>query len=227
MSQPRVPFKNLSGPVPPFPLARGGAALLILDVHRFTADPSAGYGRLAAERGIQHELAEYYEQLQQALSHLERLVQGCRQHGVPVLFTRLVADRRRGDDWVSPQARVTGFWTSGDSPEAAFLPRLTPAPGEDVIDKTAISALGAPESEAALGRRGVRYLILAGVSANGAVEHTARDAGDRGYGVVIVSDACAADTWALHTHVMTTLAGGLIRVRNTQAVLEMLDGART
>src|SRR5439155_23172497 len=106
MSQPRVPFKNLSGPVPPFPLARGGAALLIFDVHRFTADPSAGYGRLSAERGIQHELAEYYEQLQQSLSHLERLVQGCRLHAVPVLFTRLVQYRRRADDWETPKTRV-------------------------------------------------------------------------------------------------------------------------
>jgi nicotinamidase-related amidase len=146
---------------------------------------------------------------------------------VPVLFTRLVAHPRRGDDGVAPQARVTGFWTAGDSGEAAFLSGLTPAVGEDVIDKTVVSAFGAPETDAVLGRQGARYLILAGVSANGAVEHTARDAGDRGYGVVVVSDACAADTWELHTHVMTTLAGGLIRVRTTAAVLEMLDGERT
>ncbi len=227
MSRPRVPFKNLAAAVPPFPLARGGAALLVLDVHRFTADVNAGYGRLAAERGIRRELEEYYEQLQQVQVNLKRLLLGCRQRGVAVLFTRLVAHPRGGNDGVSAQARVTGFWTTGGSIEAEFLPGLAPAAGEEIIDKTAVSAFGVPETEAALGRRGVRYLVLAGVSANGAVEHTARDAGDRGFGVVVASDACAADTWALHTHVMTTLAGGLIRIRSTDAVLEMLDGART
>ena len=62
--------------------------------------------------------------------------------------------------------------------------------------------------------------------ANGAVEVTAREAADLGYHVVVVSDACAAETWTWHTLVMTSVVGGLIRVRSVEAVLEMLDGQR-
>ena len=38
---------------------------------------------------------------------------------------------------------------------------------------------------------GVRNLICCGVGLNGCVETTVRDAGDRDYNVILVSDACA------------------------------------
>lgn len=222
--RPRVPFKNLMGAVPPFPLAEGGVALLVLDVHRFTVDRGVGYARLAQERGIQRELAEYYEQAEIVLENLERLLHGCRRRAVPVIFTRLAVGDERD---VSPQARVTGFWTSRAHPEADFLPTLSPRAGERVIDRTTVSPFRAPGLEEDLAAAGSRYVLLAGIAANGTVEQTARDAADLGYGVVVVSDACAADTWALHTHMMTTLVGGLIRVRSVDHVIEMLDRSRT
>lgn len=196
----------------------------MLDVHRFTASREHGFGRIARERGISRELDEYYEQLDQALPNIARLIDGCRRHRVPIIFTRLVADRRED---VSPQARVTGFWTMAGSPEAEFLPAIAPAADETTIEKSTTSAFVGTTLRDALGARRVQYLVVCGVLANGAVEHTARDAADLGYGVIVVSDGCAAETWATHTFVMATLVGGLIRTRTTQAMLEMLDGTRT
>lgn len=210
--------------VPPFPLAGGGAALLVLDVHRFTVDPDAGYARLARERGILRELEEYYEQVEIVLENLTRLLDGCRRRAVPVIFTRLAVGDERD---VAPQSRVTGFWTLRAHPEAEFLPTLSPRVGERVIDRTTVSPFKTTGLGEALAAARSRYVLLAGVAANGTLEHTARDAADLGYGVVVVSDACAADTWALHTHMMTTLVGGLIRVRPVDHVIEMLDGSRT
>lgn len=222
--RPRVPFKNLAAPVPPFALARDGALLVVVDVHRFTVDPGSGYGLLARERGIARELAEYYEQLAQVVPNAARLVDGCRRRAVPIVFTRLAA---APDGEVTTQARVTGAWTLRTDPAAAFLPALAPREGETVIDKTCLGVFQARGFAEALRASGKPYLLLAGVSANGAVEHTAREAADRGYGVVVVADACAAETWTLHVHVMTTLVGGLIRTRTVTQVLEMLDGTRS
>jgi hypothetical protein len=110
--RPRVPFKNLTGPVPPFSITDGHAAVLVVDVQRFTVSPDHGFGRLAGERGITRELGEYYEQVEQAVPNMIRLVEACRAKSLPVIFTRLIAEH---DADVTPQARVTGFWTSAES----------------------------------------------------------------------------------------------------------------
>ncbi|MGQ0551409.1 MAG: cysteine hydrolase family protein [Armatimonadota bacterium] len=196
----------------------------MLDIHRFTVSRDHGFGRIAGERGIVRELGEYYDQLDQALPNVSHLIDGCRHHHLPIVFTRLVAGRRQD---VASQARVTGFWAMPDSPDAEFLTGLVPAVGERVIDRTTTSALAAPALQEVLRAQGIRGVIVCGVLANAAVEHTARDAADLGYGVIVVSDACAAETWAIHAFVMTTLVGGLIRTRTTQGVLEMLNGTRT
>jgi nicotinamidase-related amidase len=221
----RVPFKNLAGPVPAVRLSTGGTALLVVDCHRFTTSRDSGYGRLAGERGIARELDEYYEQLVQVLPNLRRLVGGCRERAVPVVFTRLV--RSAGDAGLAVQAAATGFWSDLASPEADFMPDLYPRAGEPVVNKTTMSAFAATNIQATLGGLNIRHLLIAGVLANGAVDLSARAAADIGYNVVVVSDACAAETWTLHAVVMTTLAGGLIRVRTVEAALEMLDGTRS
>ena len=132
----RVPFKNLTDPVPPFSITDGHTAVLVLDVHAFTASPEHGFARMARERGIIRELDEYYEQLDQALPNMIRLVDACRAKGLPVVFTRLVAER---DADVTPQARVTGFWTRSGSPDAEFVAGLESRPGDVVVNKTATS----------------------------------------------------------------------------------------
>jgi nicotinamidase-related amidase len=195
-------------------------------MYRFTISRDHGFARIAGERGIVRELDEYYDQLEQVLPNVRRLVDICRQHRLPIVFTRLVAGRLQD---VATQAQVTGFWAMDGSREAEFLPDLAPAAteGERIIDRTTTSALAALPLREVLRARDIRYLIVCGVLANAAVEHTARDAADLGYGVIVVSDACAAETWAIHAFLMTTLVGGLIRTRTTQGVLDMLAGART
>ena len=222
----RVPFKNLAGPIPLGRLAEGGVGLLVVDCHRFTLSPDNGSGRLAQEQGIARELGEYYEQLDQVLPNVRRLIAGCRQRNLPVMFTRLVGDPDPPEG-VAPQAVVTGFWAMESSAEAGFLPDLAPLPGETILNKTTVGSFARTDLHMRLGALGVRHLLVAGVLANGAVELSAREAADRGYNVVIVSDACAAETWTLHALVMTTIVGGLIRVRTLEAVLEMLDGQRS
>src|SRR5262249_12124405 len=118
-------------------------------------------------------------------------------------------------------------WTTQSSPESAFLPDLAPRPGETVLDKTTVSAFADTDLHNRLSDLRVRHLLVAGVLANGSVELTAREAADLGYNVIVVSDACAAETWTLHTLVMTTVVGGLIRVRTVETVLETVGGRRS
>ena len=222
----RAPFKNLMAPVPPANLAATPTALLLLDCHRFTLDPASGFARLARERGIARELAEYYEQVALVVPNLRTLLQACRGKGLPIFFTRRVGEGN-GVGAVARQAAVTGFWTTPDSEDAAFVSDLGPGDGDTVLDRTTVSAFAGTNLAEHLGSLGIRSVLVAGTPAGGPVDLTVREAADLGYNVVVVSDACAAETWTLHTLTMTLLVGGLIRVRTVEAVLEMLDGRRT
>ena len=61
-----------------------------------------------------------------------------------------------------------------------------------------------PDSELALKwrRRGIRTIVLAGISTNVGVESTARDAYERGYHQVFVSDAMASPSAEAHANTL-------------------------
>jgi len=222
----REPFKNLAEAVPTIRLSEGGVCLLVVDCHHYSLSPNHGYGRVARERGIFRELDEYYEQLEQVTPNLQHLVDSSRARAVSVIFTRLVGSCDVPSS-VSPQARATGLWAERSSIDAAFVPELGPQNGELVLDKTTVSAFADTGLGRTLSTLKARSLVISGVLAEGAVALSARDAADLGYNVVVVSDACAGATWTSQSLAMTALVGGLVRIRSTAAVVEMLNGTRT
>jgi nicotinamidase-related amidase len=220
----RTPMQNLMPPVPTYRLSDGGAALLVVDLQPFTVDREVGLGRIAAERGIATELAEYYDQVDYALRNTVDLVAAFRARGLPIVFTCLTA---REGEVVAGQAAYISWLPSPGDRGANVLPMFAPASDEPILPKATFNPFASTRLETLLRERGVKYLVIAGVSASGAVYQTATDAADRGFGVLVVSDACPGDTYAIHDFCMTQLVGGLIRVRPTASVLEMLAGTRT
>jgi len=202
--------------------------LLVLDYQPFMTDRQCGLGRMAAERGIARELDEYFEQVEYGLRNTAELVQAFRAATLPIVFTCLAA---------SPPGVTTaglaaygGALPAAESPEAQIVTTLAPAAdsrNETVFRKHTLSPFASTSLDKLLDGLGTRYLVLAGVMTGWAVELTAREAADRGYGVLVVSDACPGETYEIHDFVMTQLYGGAIRVRSTGAVLEMLAGQRT
>jgi nicotinamidase-related amidase len=215
-------------PVPAFPLRGGHAALLVLDFQAFMTDRRLGIGRSAAERGVERELDEYYEQVEYGLRNAADLVQAFRVARLPIVFTRLVAPEAGAS--AMADAVYGGLAPAADSPEAQIVSTLSPQAGsnaETVLERSALSPFLGTRLDATLRAAGTRYLVLAGVMTGWSVELAAREAADLGYGVQVVSDACPGETYAVHDFVMAQLVGGLIRVRSTGAVLEMLAGRRT
>ena len=225
----RTPLRMLFPPVPAFPLRDGQAALLVRDYQPFRTDRAVGLGRMAAERGIARELDEYYEQVEFGLKNTADLVQAFRAADLPIVFTRLAAPPR--PDTARGFAAYGGSLPAADSPEAQIVASLAPPArrqGENVlIPRHTLSPFANTALDRVLDEMSRRYVVLAGVMTGWAVELTAREAVDRGYGVLVVSDACPGETYEIHDFVMTQLYGGMIRVRPTGAVLEMLAGRRT
>ncbi len=75
---------------------------------------------------------------------------------------------------------------------------MEPRPDELVLERITLSPSNGTALDQYLRNMCVENLVVAGVLTDAAVETTARDAGDRGYNVIVVDDACAALAPAHH-----------------------------
>ena len=93
-----------------------------------------------------------------------------------------------------------------------IVPELAPRPGEVVIDKPGYSAFTATDLARVLAVRGVRHLILCGLTTDICVHSTLRDAMDRGFECLTVGDLCAATDTQNHRAALATIAteGGIL-----------------
>jgi nicotinamidase-related amidase len=69
-----------------------------------------------------------------------------------------------------------------------IVDELKPAPGEPVVDKPGKGAFYATDLDAILRDRGVRQLVVCGVTTEVCVNTTVREANDRGYDCLVLED---------------------------------------
>jgi len=102
---------------------------------------------------------------------------------------------------------------------AELVPELERAPSDIVITKHQWGAFYGTELDLQLRRRGIKTLVLGGISTNFGVESTARDAYERGYDQIFVEDAMAGLSQGAHEFAIKTIFPRIGKIVSTEAVV--------
>jgi nicotinamidase-related amidase len=147
-----------------------------------------------------------------------RLVSALRTAGGRIVLVRVAFAADEGDR-LRPPADVAAPPGAPPHDWSDLVPEITPREGDLVVTKHQWGAFYGTELDLQLRRRGIRTIVMCGISTNFGVESTARDGWERGYAVVFVEDAMASFSAEAHAFAVGTIFPRLGRVRSTEDVL--------
>jgi nicotinamidase-related amidase len=213
----------------PFVFEVERAALLVIDMQSDFCAPGGYMDHAGADIKL----------MRRPIEPIRVLLKEARRVGMQVIFTR--EGHRPGLETAPPsfmeRTQFAGHPIGKKGPLGRLLVRgepghdviddLKPLAHETVIDKPGKGAFYATDLETILRQRQITHLIFTGLTTNCCVESTIREANDRGFRNLILTDCVAASSEQLHAsalHGMTYLGGLFAVAATSRDVLTALAG---
>ena len=213
-------------------LSAANTALLVIDMQI----------DFCGEGGWVHSTGVDIANTRRAIAPIARLLEALRPLGYTIVHTREghrpdLSDLPANKAWRSAQMTGKGIGAMGalgrylvrGEANWEIVPELAPAPGEIVIDKSGKGAFYATDLEAILHLKGVRNLIVTGVTTDCCVQSTLRDANDRGFECLLLEDCCGAATTDHHERqieILRIMNGLYGSVGRSDDLISALQGVR-
>ena len=197
----------------PFKLDPAHVALVVIDMQRDFVE-HGGFGE---------SLGNDVTLLQAIVPTVADLIALFRTRGWPILHTREShlpdlsdcppAKRERGEATlrIGDKGPMGRLLIRGE-PGNAIIPQCAPAPGEMVLDKPGKGMFCNTDCEAMLKAKGIKQLVFAGVTTEVCVQTSMREANDRGYECLLVTDATESyfPQFKASAIAMLTAQGGIV-----------------
>jgi nicotinamidase-related amidase len=164
--------------------------LLVIDMQRCFLEPG----------GFASSLGNDVENLGPVVKYTKELIDGCRAHHVPIIYTREAQLANLADCPLSKRNRGNASLRIGDRGKGGrvliageeatdIVPEVYPHPGDTVINKPGKDAFWGTDLAGILFNLKISHLIICGVTTEVCVQTTMREANDRGYVCLLVEDA--------------------------------------
>jgi biuret amidohydrolase len=155
------------------------------------------------------------------LPNITRFLARARDAAVTVFLVRLVI---APDD----DSRNTAIWGEAfrnlvrpGAPGTEWNPCLNPHKSDVEIVKRRYSAFFGTELDALLRERNVETVVICGLTTNVCVQSTVRDAWQRDYQTITLSDCCSEDGEGAHSSALSWIARNFGSVHTSGTVLKM------
>ena len=159
---------------------------------------------------------------EQVVGQAKRLAQAFRAAKAPVVLVSVNTSPDGGDALAPTLDTPPPAAANRPANWATVVAELDQQPTDIMVIKRQWGAFYGTELQLQLQRRGIKTIVLAGLSTNVGVESTARDAYERGFDQVFVSDAMASPSAEAHANTLKFTFPRMGRIRTTDEVLAAL-----